>query len=181
MTGLPPYTDQYHVNQCLNYRRGADPQTGDFGVRWSTVPDIQCIWSEPSSEDEMVQAAFHHAVSTRDKATLLADVRERVMKYQAIGGLQPPLKLDKAVCDTWKQKLRTLTVQIASLREEFVTASAVPEDVQLQVEGLREEVMALSALACMRNGRRAAAMPDLDKRAGAGREDAEPMVWEVVT
>jgi len=83
MRGFPPYADQYHLNVALGYRPDAMFQMGDFGVRWGVISDNQCIWSQPSSDDELVHAAFHHAVNTADKPRLLRAVREKVLARQA--------------------------------------------------------------------------------------------------
>eukprot|EP00928_Gymnodinium_smaydae_P054555 TRINITY_DN38302_c0_g1_i1.p1 TRINITY_DN38302_c0_g1~~TRINITY_DN38302_c0_g1_i1.p1 ORF type:complete len:359 (-),score=85.15 TRINITY_DN38302_c0_g1_i1:50-1126(-) len=84
MSGPPPYTDQYHVNCLLAYKAGAVPQVGAFGVRWGTVPDIDCIWSIPESPLELECAAFHHAVNTPDKPSLLREVRALVLAKQPL-------------------------------------------------------------------------------------------------
>jgi len=90
MDGIPPYTDQYHINKSLCYKRGACPQVGEFGVRWSIIPDVHCIWSEPTSDEELLQAAFHHAVNTDAKTKLLKRVREQALQWQGVAALRLP-------------------------------------------------------------------------------------------
>ena len=85
MDGFPPYTDQYHVNRGLHYCHGEFPQRGHFGVRWSTIPDRHCVWSDLESWDEARLAAFHHAVNTQNKPELLRRVRNAVLAVQDVG------------------------------------------------------------------------------------------------
>lgn len=84
MEGYPPYTDQYHINRLLRYRRGGFPQEGAFSTRWATIPDGHCIWSLPDNTHELAGAAFHHAVNTQDKPALLRRVRGLVWARQQL-------------------------------------------------------------------------------------------------
>ncbi|CAL1142818.1 unnamed protein product [Cladocopium goreaui] len=60
---------------------------GAFEVRWATIPDYQCIWGTPTTDKEVRNAAFHHAVNTQDKVALLKSVRQQVRAQQT---LEPP-------------------------------------------------------------------------------------------
>eukprot|EP00434_Breviolum_minutum_P016407 symbB.v1.2.014462.t1/scaffold1055.1/size140776/4 len=85
MDGFPPYTDQFHLNRGLQHRLGTFPQQGAFGVRWATIPDHQCIWGTPATDNEVSSAAFHHAVNTQDKVALLKSVRQQAAQ-EVLGG-----------------------------------------------------------------------------------------------
>ncbi|CAE8589522.1 unnamed protein product, partial [Polarella glacialis] len=116
MDGYPPYTDQYHVNRGLNHRRGAFPQEGAFGVRWATIPDYHCIWCAPECEEEIVLAAFHHAVNTQDKPQLLASVRGTVLAVQSCrGASQGPHEL--GVETYHERRIRELSRAVAAIHE----------------------------------------------------------------
>lgn len=106
MDGFPPYTDQYHINRLLQYRRGDFPQRGAFGVRWATIPDLHCVWSRPESEEELALAAFHHAVNTGDKPKLLQEVRALASRCQ---GAPAPGR-------SAASRLRALAAALAELR-----------------------------------------------------------------
>lgn len=160
MDGLPPYTDQYHLNQGLRYRRGAFPQEGAFGVRWAAIPDCHCIWSEPESEEEASLAAFHHAVNTQDKPQLLQQVRERVLWAQVLPG--EAQAVGRWAAD-FAERTDSLALGARGLRGS-VSAADGP-----QLARLQQEVRALvDALAGLPNGKE----PGDDGRRCAGCQEA---------
>lgn len=135
MDGYPPYTDQYHLNRGLTYRRDAHPQIGEFGVRWAVIPDEQCIWSLPSSEQEMLQAAFHHAVNTQDKPELLQRVRDMILEKQAL----PQDVRCQARWDTWVGQATMLTRFVRDLQREVPPCAGIAMDLTLRLQQLSIE------------------------------------------
>lgn len=148
MDGYPPYTDQYHLNRCLTYRRGADPQIGEFGVKWTIIPDKQCIWSLPSSEQEMLEAAFHHAVNTQDKPKLLQQVRDMVLEKQ-------PLPQDLRCQARWDMRLdqiAALTRFVKDLQRNVPCCGGISGDLQVHLQQLRIESQELAKVSSVAHG-----------------------------
>lgn len=149
MSGYPPYTDQYHINRLLTYRRGGGPQDGDFGIRWDMIPEHDCIWSEPANDNELVKAAFHHAVNTHDKPALLEAVRSAVRSRQGSGA--PPehqvCKSDRqlgAEIDRLAECLRLARIDLEALSS--ADADQARQEMAPACEQLLKEVEALAAV-----------------------------------